>query len=209
MRLFIKEYRSSENEEVVLLLDSNGIPLLLPNRFVFSAYRLRGLSSQTIKHALRAISLAHRWAFLNGLNFDKLVFDHVELQPHQADDLADFLSYSAHARALIAEGRLAVYGRSQTKASKETIYIGDQEYANRLRFVARYVEWMLEERAQQRANTNERSIATIRLAINVLRRRAPRLAPKHVNEKLEAVDECIVEKIALTLHPDSPLTSSP
>jgi integrase len=217
----VRRFKERQGEEVVLLLTRGGEPYFYANAFVTGDYRNTGKSPNTCDKVLRSIGMAIMWGDSVGRSLDQDLADGQFLTYSEADDLARFLSLSA--REQIAECQASL---APTKRKRGTVLnleafrpnpsdpkeeagrtVPDQEFANRLRWVAKFAEWHLKRRVdslamQGRESDQLKSLGDI--AIARLRELAPAVDGFIDDDQtLEAPDVGVIQTIDDILHPES------
>lgn len=217
----VRRFKERQGEEVVLLLTRGGEPYFYANAFVTGDYRNTGKSPNTCEKVLRSIGMAIMWGDSVGRSLDQDLADGQFLTYSEADDLARFLSLSA--REQIAECQASL---APTKRKRGTVLnleafrpnpsdpkeevgrtVPDQEFANRLRWVAKFAEWHLNRRIgslAMRGMQSEQLESLGEAAIARLRELAPAVDGFiDDDEALEAPDITVIRMLDDILHPQS------
>lgn len=216
----VRRFTLGSGEEVVVLTDQHGMPHFWPNVFVTMEYRNTSKSANTSIKVLRTLGMAQMWARINRRNLDHDLTLGDFLSVEDAESLVDFLGLCAddqEQRAREAERPVRVPNlvrlesvRPHPRASKVVPRrrVNNVEIANRVRWVAAYVEWLYERRLGSLARQRRQPevIRTVgRRVIDRLRALAPH-APSRSDDDvaLEGVDEEVMERIEQALIPGAP-----
>ena len=214
----VRRFSGRSGEEVVVLTDRAGMPYFWPNVFVTSDYRNTASSPNTSVKVLRSLGLARMWAEARGRDLDIDLSYGRFLSVQDADDLADFLRLNsgeqlrvledAKKRAVVSKVVRLETVRPDPRAAKRNLRpITNQEIANRLRWLARYVDWHLKRRVGDlaRANAEGGRLQAIGSAVvERLRDLAPGVPARSENDPaLEGVDRTVLDAIELALRPGS------
>jgi len=197
-----------------MLVDDTGMPLHFANRYAYSTIEKPGKSLSSIKQALFVISRLYLWAELRGFNLQILLFYGEFLSSDQVSDVIDFIQFTSITQKEILNTKQKsvdekVVGRSNIISFKNTAnisykYTSNQVYANRLRALRKFLKWVIVERQAQRIQTPAEIIEASNLAVHKIETSIPRVSSRQDDEKLEAVDLDVIERIAKILHPAHP-----
>ena len=195
-----------------MLVDDAGMPLHFANRYAYSMIEKSGKSLSSIKQALFVISRLYLWAELRGVDLERLLFfgDHLNLD--QVSDIIDFIQFTSITQKgiLIAKQESVaenIINRSDIISFKNSAkisykYTSIQVYANRLRSLKKFLKWVIVERIAQRIKTTAKIIEASKLALDRIENSIPRINTRLDDEKLEAIDLDVIERIAKILHPE-------
>lgn len=219
----VRRFEERPGEEVVLLLARGGEPYFYANAFVTGDYRNTGKSPNTCEKVLRSIGMAIMWGDSVGRSLDRDLAEGQFLTYSEADDLARFLSLSAREQKAECQASLAPATRNRGPVLNLEAFrpspidhdeeggvrqtVPDQEFGNRLRWVAKFAEWHLNRRVQSlamqgRESDQQKSLGDI--AIARLRELAPAVSGFIDDDQaLEAPDIGAIQTIDDFLHPES------
>lgn len=218
----VRRFRGRYGDEVILLTRRGGLPYFYPNVFGTGDYRNTSKAANTVAKVLRSIGLSLMWAESIGRDLDhELAHGHF-IGVQDADDLAAFLGLTAvdQIEAYQSQGgrkspgppkviKLESYRSSSAALAKQPSTTADaMEVGARIRWVAKYAEWHLQNRLHRlEIDGHEYQIFKDRASAAIARLRS--LAPSvsdnlNDDQDLEAPDVTVVESIEGFLHPASP-----
>lgn len=213
-KLRIKEYISPKSGEVAMLVNDAGMPLHFANRYAYSMLEKPGKSISSIQKALYVISRLYLWADLRAVDLDQILYYGDFLASDQISDIVDFIHFTSSTQNDLLkvkqnQTKTNNSGRSNVISFKNSAkisykYTSNEVYANRLRILRKFLKWVPVERKAQRIYTPSLVMKRSTLAINIIETNIPRVRSRQDDEKLEAVDLDIIERIAKVLHPDHP-----
>lgn len=138
-----------DGELLPALIDHWRGPVLETLRYSIAALRNAGRAEKTIDAHLRAIALARKWARTNGFTLEERMATGAGLSEREIESLAHMLK-TEHARAReqsSARSNVLTFPRSAKGPLRRLPHRPDhvlspQTGANRVRFVAGYLEWL-------------------------------------------------------------------
>ena len=138
-----------DGELLPALIDHWRGPVLETLRYSIAALRNAGRAEKTIDAHLRAIALARKWARTNGFTLEDRMATGAGLSEREIESLAHMLK-TEHARARepsSARSNVLTFPRSGKGALRRLPrqpdhVLSPQTGANRVRFVAGYLEWL-------------------------------------------------------------------
>ena len=136
-------------ESIPALVESRRAPALEPIRYAISILRNAGRAESTIEAHIRAIAMARRWACANGFSLEARIASGAGLDLREIEGLSHALraaqlpnsgkrSQPSNVLSFARSGREAL--RRLPPAPSPTL--APQTGANRVRFVAGYLEWL-------------------------------------------------------------------
>jgi integrase len=161
----LRRFIARTGHEVVMLVDKASGPAFYPTVFMTSQYDKTGRSPNTRESVLRAIGMARAWADSRGRDLDYDLRWGQFLNLDDIEALADHLTLSAGAQAAAntvastiwqskrKAAKLEHFRPNPTTLAKVAAGIKPDSAFSRIKWVAMYVEWHL----QQRTGSAERS----------------------------------------------------
>jgi integrase len=219
----VRRFTGRQGNEVVMLVDRGRGPAFYPTVFLTCCYEKSGESASTREMVLRAIGMAHAWADARGRDFDDDLRHGSFLSLADVEALADHLMLSVEAQATAnavtsapknspRSGSTVDLERFRPRPERLAAVPGGIEPGNafsRIKWVARYVEWHL----QQRLGVADRSgpdCPGLRhsgpQALARLRERGRGNGRRALdNEALEGVPQEVIDLVSNALRPGNPL----
>ncbi|MDE2873886.1 MAG: site-specific integrase [Gemmatimonadota bacterium] len=131
-------------ESLPMLVQSGHAPVLEPLRYSISILRNAGRAESTIDAHVRAIAMARSWAHANGISLEARMIAGAGLDLREVESLTHALksprSSPAHPQARPARGNVLPFARRLPPVAVSAS--ATQTGANRVRFVAGYLEWL-------------------------------------------------------------------
>ena len=216
MRFKIRTFIGGAGNELSVLVDENNHPLFWPN--VFATMEFRSKSPKTLSAALRALGMFELCRESKELPSSNDLASGTTLSIHDAEALAMFLqltrpaqdeealTYAAISKRKVV--RLESVRKSNTNKNNSKRYAGKLEAANRIRWVAKYLEYLRDRSISVTSNRAEQQNLERKanVAIKRLRRLTPRVSTGTGDESLVGIDDDIIRHIGDTLNP---LNTSP
>lgn len=211
MPIKIRTFEDSTGAMMSVLIDDNNQPLFWPNVFATTNYR-RG-SSKTLSDVLRAIGMFELWSSVDGRTGSMDLASGQTFEMHEAESLSGFLCLKRPAQdedVKISIGqaqkkitRLEKVRKSENQLDLENSYATRVESANRIRWVAKYLDYLCNKGVTALKDSGDRKSfeSMTKRAIDRLRDRAPRGGSYAFNPSLVGIDKEQINYISEVLNP--------
>lgn len=201
-----------------VLVDSNNQPLFWPN--VFATMEFRNKSPKTLSSVLRALGMFELWLATATTSCSNALSTNSALDIHEAEDLANFLKLTrpAQDQAVIKSSRpqrtitrLENARASKTRLIEKSRYAGGGDAANRIRWVAKYLEFLRDISIGHCHNYRAQKLMEKKAtaSINKLKKLAPRVNSSAGDESLVGIDTEIIDLVSGTLNPANRSSKNP
>ena len=215
----VKTFIDSAGEQMNVLVDHDNHPLFWPNVFATMEYRCR--SVKTVEAVLRAIGLFELWGKSKNFSVTDKLSECGFLSSSESEDLARFLRLNRKvqdeevainpnvSKNFVA--RLEKVRKPFSQLKKKKQFAGRVEAANRIRWIAKYLEFHRDRNANFHSDktdqiTFKRNADT---AINRLKKLTPRGGSYAKNETLIGVDDDVIRAVDEVLLPSNRSPSNP
>ncbi|MES1991587.1 MAG: site-specific integrase [Pseudomonadota bacterium] len=217
----VRNFGGRSGEEIFVLTRRAGEPYFYPNVFATADYRNAGKSPNTTARVLRSIGMAIMWAESKAIDFDRRLVEENFISVSDVDDLVHFLGLTAAEQVARYAERLKVAPSARSKvvnletyrphprgnSAAEVNIVSSMEVGARIRWVAKYAEWLLNRRLHNMEVIGQQT-APLRVNAEAAIRRLRSLAPSvsgfvDDDRTLEAPEFEIIRQIEELLRPDS------
>lgn len=224
MYFHVRTFKTSNSEDLSVLLDQNLRPAFWPNVFVTMEYRNAGLSSATALAVLRVLGMVETWGAARNIDVSELLTRGPFLSVEQAEDLALFLRLRRNEQDTRADGIFtpkirrvvnleSVRPRSTSESSSEQA-ANPVEAAKRIRWVVKYLRFLLARRlssGKRRSIEQKEFESNANRAISRLEALTPRANSSAYDESLGGLEAEVVSRLDEVLDPqkdhiDNPFT---
>ena len=193
-----------DGESIPVLVESGRAPALETIRYAISMLRNAGRAEGTIEAHMRAIAIARQWARANGLSLEARMAAGAGLEVREIESLSRTLRTARLAKPADGRGRSNVLpfpgsGDRRTRRASRTPnpMLAPQTGANRVGFVAGYLEWLASHSRADGARSRLRGTVE---ALNA-RSRVRRRRTSHPRKGLSAEQR---ERLFAVVDPSSP-----
>ena len=211
MHFKLRTFIDRSGHEMSVLVNSNSQPFFWPN--VFAAMEFRNKSPKTLAAVLRALGMFELWINSKEYPDSNQLASGESLAMHEAEDLARFLRLNRPAQdeeaginqAIFQQKvvRLESVRKSKTQTITKNKYAGRVEAANRVRWVAMYLEFLRDRAISASCNQDDQKALERKsnIGINRLKKLAPRGGSYASNEALIGINEEVVHLVRDSLNP--------